>query len=118
MKRDYTKDQVFGYLRMKGIPPTMVQALRQWLAEDAVQEAEYLHWDRIFTMFASALRETYGFGAERILRCLQTANEIMGDISYGKYTWRNLGEKLKEDTGLVVRTGDDDRVIIEVGDEE
>lgn len=103
---------------MKGIPPTMIQTIRQWLAQDAVKEAEYLHWDRIFTVFAMSIRETYGFGAERILRCLQRADDIMKDISDNKTTWHELAVKLKDETGIIVRNGDDDRLIIEVRDDE
>ena len=114
----YSLDQISGYLKVKGIPPQMIQQIRKALAEDAVREANNLHWDRIYAGFALAIRRCYGFGPKRILKCLQMVNDIMMEVADGKSTWPKNMIELREDTGIVIRTGDDDRLIIEVGSEE
>ena len=114
----YSLDQITGYLRVKGIPSQMIQQIRMALAQDAVQEADYLHWDRIYTAFALSVRRCYGFGQSRIMKCLQMVNDIMMEMGDGEKTWHEAMVELKEETGIVVRNGDDDRLIIEVGVEE
>ena len=96
----------------------MVQQIRIALAQDAVKEADNLHWDRIYTGFALALRNSYGFGPSRIMKCLEEVNRIMNQMGDGEWTWHEAMVELKDETGIVVRTGDDERLIIEVGAEE
>lgn len=108
-------DQITGYLRVKGVPQPMIQQIRMALAEDAVREADNVHWDRIYTAFALALRDVYGFGSERIMKCLTKVNDLMLEVTDEGKTWPEHMERLKEETGIVVRNGDDDRLMIEVG---
>lgn len=113
----YSMGQITGYLKVKGVPQQMIQQIRRALAVDAMQEADNLHWDRIYCSIALALRSCYGYGPQRIMKCMQTVNDLMMEVADGKTTWRENMEKLRDETGIVIRTGDDDRLIIEVGQE-
>ena len=96
----------------------MIQQIRVALAQDAVQEADNLHWDRIYTAFGLAIRRSYGYGQQRIMKCMQMVNDIMMEVGDGDRSWHEAMVELKEETGIVVRNGDGDRLIIEVGVEE
>ncbi len=117
-KTRYTMDQITTYLRVKGVPSQMIYQIRMALAQDALTEADNVHWDRIFTSIASSLRKCFGFGPTRIMRCLQEVNDTMARVGDNEETWHEIMENLKNDVGIVVRTGGDDRLIIEVGIDE
>lgn len=106
-------DYIVGYLRTKGIPSKMIQQIRLALTEDAVQEADNVQWDRIYTAMGLAIRDVYGFGAERIVRCLAKTNEILESVGDEESSWKEEMRRLRDDAGVVVRTGDD-RIYIEV----
>lgn len=118
-----TIQQVKGYLASKGVPKPMIDAIRISLIHDAVTEGHSLQMDRIFTGIAVAARKEYGFGPERILRLLRRFDEVCGSVldkdEEGEdiADWTDIMEWLKAETGIVIHTGEENRLICEVGRE-
>lgn len=117
-----TINQVKGYLASKGIPKHMIEAIQISLIYDAVTQGHDLQYDRIFSGIALMLRKEYGFGTERILRGLRAFDNIVGSVLTEEEggenkDWTQLMQELKDETGIVVHTGDDNRLICEVSRE-
>ena len=106
------------YLAAHGIPRHMVKKIRVVLTNDAIQESTAMKYDRIYTGLALAIRHAYGFGAERILRGLREFDKICGSVlgedSRDERPWTEIMQELKDTTGIVIHTGDDDRLICEI----
>ena len=104
--------QVTAYLKGRGIPPSMVEQIRLAFANDAVQNSGAVQADRIYTILALTLREAYGFGHERIFKGLLKFDELNAQAAE-EYIWPKLMERLRDETGIVVNTGADDRIACE-----
>lgn len=115
-----TLQAIYAYLAKKGIPRWQIDAIREALIYDAVTEGHNIQMDRIYTGIAIMLRKEYGFGVERILRGLRRFDDVCGSVLDKNMDgediadWTNLMEWLKADTGIVIQTGDDNRLICEV----
>jgi hypothetical protein len=118
-----TMQQVEAYLARYGIPKQMIKKIRLALIYDAVTEGKDLKYDRIYTGIALAARRAYGFGPERILRLLREFDSICGSVlDDGEHTadprdWTDIMQELKDETGIVINTGEDNRLICEVSRE-
>ena len=118
-----TIQQVKGYLASKGVPKHMIDAIRTSLIYDAVTEGHNLQMDRIFTGIAVAARKEYGFGPERILRLLRRFDNVCGSVldkdadGNDLADWTKIMEWLKAETGIVIHTGEENRLICEVSRE-
>lgn len=103
------------------VPTKAFDMFREALIYDAVTEGKDVKYDRIFCGIALMLRDEYGFGAERIMRGLTRFDEICGSVldvdEDGNETadWPDLMQRLKDETGIVIHTGDDNRLIVEIG---
>ena len=112
--------QVEGYLAKYGIPKQVIKQIRIALISDAVTEGKDLKYDRIYTGIALAARRAYGFGAVRILRLLRSFDAICGSVlEDGEHTtdpreWTDIMQELKDETGIVIHTGEDNRLICEI----
>lgn len=114
-KSKITIKEVTGYLRMRGIPKPMIDQIRNALIYDSVTESNNIKADRIFAACALAARRAYGFGPERIMRLLREFDHVMGAVGEMEdRDWTDVMEELREETGIIVRTGGDDRLIVEV----
>lgn len=107
-----TMKQVTAYLKSRGIPQSMVNEIRIAFANDYVQNGGAIHSDRIFTLVALMLHEEYGFGYQRIFRGLQKFDELNAQAAED-YIWPQLMERLRDETGIVVNTGAEDRIAFE-----
>lgn len=114
-----TIQAVYAYLARHGIPKGMVQQIQIALIYDAVTQGNDLKYDRIYTGIALMLRRTYGFGPERIMKGLREFDSICGSVletdENGNETanWPDLMERLEDETGIVIHTGEDNRLICE-----
>lgn len=104
--------QVKGFLRTHGVSPNMIDAIRATMIADAVQNGKDIQADRIYTLLALTLHDCYGMGRKRIVKGLQHFDGLCG-LPANEYPWEKLMEELYEKTGLVVRSGDGDRLIFE-----
>ena len=110
----FTLKEVMGYLRMKGIPKDMINQIRMSLTYDAVTQSKDIQYDRIYAAVALMLHDTYQYGQQRILRGLRSFDSIVGSVMDDSETWPGLTNRLREETGLVIRSGGDDRLVVEV----
>lgn len=106
-------------LRLYGVPDHLAKRLRVALTNDAIQEATAMKYDRLYTAMALAARRAYGFGPERIVRFLRTfdgiAGSVLTDEGHDERDWTDIMQELREETGIVIQTGDDNRLILEIG---
>lgn len=118
-----TLQQVYAYMLHHNIPRPMIDAIRTSLIYDAVTEGHNLQMDRIFTGIAVAARKEYGFGPERILRLLRRFDNVCGSVldkdadGNDLADWTKIMEWLKAETGIVIHTGEENRLICEVSRE-
>lgn len=112
-----TMNDVMGYLAMHGIPKKTIREIRMVLAADAVKEAEHIHMDRIFSGVALMLHNTFGFGAKRIVKGLHDLDAVYLSITEGG-EWMELMTKLKDETGVIIRSGEERFVVECLTDEE
>lgn len=112
-----TLQKVYAYLASKGIPKQMIRAIREALIYDAVVEADDIKYDRIYTSIGIMLRKAFGFGPERIIRGLKCFDETCGSVlSDGEHEgkdWTDLMQWFQDETGIVIHTGDDNRLVCE-----
>lgn len=111
-KKSLSRDYVYGLLRSKNINDNTIRQIKECLTWEAVHEASNVQFDRIFTAMCMAIREEYGFGGKKILRAADRANKILISIGESEESWQDLMQNLREETGIIVRTGDD-RFVIE-----
>lgn len=104
--------QVTAYLMSKGVPKGTINDIRVAFTEDAVKSGKDIQADRIYTLIAIMLHDCYGMGRVRIVRGLQKFDELCG-LAADEYPWEKLMEELHEKTGIVIHSGDDDRLIFE-----
>lgn len=103
---------ITAYLQAKGIPKSMINEIRLALTNDAVKQSISVQADRIFTIVALTLREAYGFGYKRIFDGLKKFDELNQQAA-DDYIWPELMERLRDETGIVVKSGDDQRIAFE-----
>lgn len=116
-KRELPQDTMQAldrYLAFYGLPPKEFHQIRLALTQDALQQADDLKYDRILSAIGLALHEEYNFGAQRICRVLERFDHICGSVNIHddglpetEQGWIGLMEKLKNETGIVIATGDD-----------
>lgn len=107
--------QVHAYLASRGIPRSMVRNIQMVLVHDAITQGRAMQYDRIYAAMALMLRKCYGFGLERILKGLHCFDDIAGSvIDNPEKDWTDVMQELKDETGIVVRSGDGDRVFFEI----
>lgn len=98
------------YLRQKGIPANMVEAIRYAFVNEALAESSDMKYDRLYTALALATRRAFGFGHVRILRVMQEFEKIMRSLtSENPKEWEDIMEELDDETGIVIRTDNNDR---------
>lgn len=99
-------------MRTHGVSPNMIDAIRLTMIEDAVQNGKDIQADRVYTLLALTLHDCYGMGQKRIVKGLQHFDGLCG-LTADEYPWEKLMEDLHEKTGIVIHSGDDDRLIFE-----
>lgn len=90
----------------------------------SVTEADFVKYDRIFSGVAIMLWRRYKLSGPEILEGLREFDRICGSVldkdENGEdiANWTKLMEELRDETGIVIRTGDDNRLICECEWEE
>lgn len=115
----HTLKEITCYLKVKGVPKQMIEEIRMHLAYDAVTQGKAVQYDRIYTAVAIVLRKAFGFGPQRILKGLRCFDETVGSVLEPDADWTDLMDWLRDETGIIVRTDAEDRVVVEaLTDEE
>ena len=101
----------------------MVDSILADLILYSVTEGKDLKYDRIYSGVALMLWRRYKLSGPEILEGLREFDRICGSVldkdENGEDTanWTAIMEWLKEETGIVIHTGDDKRLICEVSRE-
>lgn len=113
----YTLQDIMGYLSMRGIPRKMINQIRMHLTYDAVTQSDAIKYDRFMTAAGLMLREEFGFGQKRIHRALKHLDDILvcvSDDTDNERAWPKVMEKLRDEVGIIIRSGDDNRLVMEI----
>lgn len=111
--------KMFGaYLAARGIPKQTVNEIRMQLTYDAITQAKDLQYDRIYASIGLMLHEEFGFGRQRVVRGMKKFDEIAGSVLDPETDWTDVMNRLRDDVGIIVRTGDGDRLVVECLTEE
>lgn len=81
---------------------TMTREELKQLKDQIIEDTLNYNVEALFTCFALAQRELYGFGTKRITRTLQYIDDLMGDILNDKTTVEELKKKLTSETGVSI----------------
>lgn len=90
----------------------------------SVTEADFVKYDRIFSGVAIMLWRRYKLSGPEILEGLREFDRICGSVldkdENGEdiANWTKLMEELRDETGIVIHTGDDNRLVCECEWEE
>lgn len=114
-----------GYLNQYySVPYRVFDTFREALIYWAVVEADALKYDRIYSGVAIMLWKRYQLSGPEIMEGLKTYDAICGSVldtdENGEdiANWHDLMVELRDNTGIVIHTGDDNRLICECEWEE
>lgn len=119
-----TMQQVYGYLAGRGIPRQMIEGIRTALIYDGVTEAKDVMYDRIYSAVALMIWRRYKLSPSEIVEALKEFDRICGAVLDSDESeeagaeWTDIMKELREETGIVIHTGDDNRLICESTFEE
>lgn len=114
-----SKSDIYRLLRMYGVSKEFTDAILSDLIYYAVTEGNDLKYDRIYSGVALMLHRRYHLSGPEILEGLREFDAVCGSVLSDEETgeegadWRDLMAELKEATGIVIHTGDDNRLICE-----
>ena len=101
------------------VPTKVFDSFREQLIYFAVTEANWLMYDRIYSGVALMLWRRYKLSGPEILEGLREFDAVCGSVldkdENGEdiANWHDQMEELKEATGIVIHTGDDNRLVCE-----
>ena len=75
----------------------------QKIKDEITQQVSAFSTEAFLTCFALTLRENHGFGYKRIFRDLKSVDDMMGRILNDEICIEDLKEKLKNETGIVIK---------------
>jgi len=110
------RKQAKQYLRSRGIPERVVDALMLSIVQEAMEQTEYFQSDRVYTAIGIMLHDVYGFGHRRILKGIKRIDELFGEMK--DRPWPSLMQEFKDKTGIVIRNGDENRMYFEYAPKE
>ena len=67
------------------------------MERNAINQASYM----ALNMFMFTLHNDFGFGKKRLQDVFDKVNELSGDITEGRITFRDLEEVLESETGVI-----------------
>lgn len=108
-----TRAQCVAIMRSYGMPMATVKAIMTVLVDDSVRNGQDVKSDRIYSLIAETLHDVLGFGVKRIMNFMHEFDHRIGQIADGEREWGEVMQSLEEKTGIVVRSGDDDRFAFE-----
>lgn len=82
---------------------TMTREELGQLKDQIIEDTLNYNVEALFTCFALAQHDIYGFGAKRISRTLQYVDDLMGDVLNDKTTIEDLKKKLENETGVSIK---------------
>ena len=103
---------VIPLLKKKGFSDSVIHDMRMAFISDAVENSGDIHADRIYTLVALMLHNTYGFEHEEIFRGLECFDELSQRAADG-WEWPDIMDTLYQETSVVISTNSDDRIAFE-----
>ena len=104
------------------VPDTLIKELRMVYCDRSVQDAEEVKMNRIYTVAALALRRYTAvkgvtWGRKRLIEWLQTFSDLYEQFVNSGDRWHDLMLTLRNEAGIVIRTGEEGDEICEYDDE-
>lgn len=104
------------------VPDALLRQYRVVCADKAVQDGTEVKMNRIYSITALALarytrKKGYKWGIKRLTEFLNFFSELYEEFVNGDDSWRKLMETLRNETGIVIRTGEEGDEICEYMDE-
>ena len=104
------------------VPETVIKELRMVYCDRSVQDAEEVKMNRIYTVAALALRrytavKGVAWGRKRLIEWLQTFSDLYEQFIKSGDRWHDLMLTLRNEAGIVIRTGEEGDEICEYDDE-
>ena len=104
------------------VPDTLIKELRMVYCDRSVQDAEEVKMNRIYTVAALALRrytavKGVAWGRKRLIEWLQTFSDLYEQFIKSGDRWHDLMLTLRNEAGIVIRTGEEGDEICEYDDE-
>lgn len=114
-----------GYMnKYYSVPTKVFDTFREALIYWAVVEGDDLKYDRIYSGVALMLHRRYHLSGPEILEGLREFDAVCGSVldkdenDEDMANWHDLMVELRDETGIVIHTGDDNRLVCECEWEE
>lgn len=112
--RGQTQSMAVAILKRYGVPGHVIKSVMWELVNAAIQESKDMKYDRIYAAMALASHRAFGYGAKRIIKLLRAFDDLSLHVAEDENrTWDQLMVELRNETGLVVRTDEKNRLIFE-----
>lgn len=113
--------QLEGYLKARGISDQMIRTMRIVYADRSVRDGADVKMNRLYSVFALGLaRYTASkkdrWGTKRITELLQVVSDLYEDFVKRDDDWVNLMQTLRDEVGIVIRTGEEGDEVYEFED--
>lgn len=104
------------------VPDTLIKELRAVYADRSIRDSEEIKMNRIYSVSALALRRYTAvkgvtWGRKRLIEYLQTFSDLYEQFVTSGDRWHDLMETLRNEAGIVIRTGEEGDELIEYDDE-
>lgn len=96
----------YMYLQMKGIKKTEIDMIKHSLAEDAIQNAKLLEFDRVYMCALLALKRGFDFDDDQMKTFLKEFDKTFDEIIDSDMQWPEITKMIADETGYIVRHGD------------
>ena len=104
------------------VPDTLIKELRMVYADRSVQDSEEIKMNRIYSVAALALRRCTAvkgstWGSKRLIEYLNTFSDLYEQFVKSGDHWSDLMHTLRDEAGIVIRTGEQGDEICEYDDD-
>lgn len=104
------------------VPDTLIRELRAVYADRSIRDSEEIKMNRIYSVSALALRRCTAvkgvtWGRKRLIEYLQTFSDLYEQFVNSGDRWHDLMLTLRNEAGIVIRTGEEGDEICEYDDE-
>ena len=108
-----TRKFIKGYLLKHKVPPAMVDQMIVAMASDAMIEGTDAQYDRFFACIALTCKRVLGFDETQILNVLRGVDNIMVSVKNEEFSWNDIMDQCREETGYVMQTDAENRLVLE-----
>ena len=91
----------------KGIPKQTICSIIEQLTDNAIENANDIMIDRIYSVIALSVHDFFGTDHEKTMEFMHFFDGIVGKVKNNEEDWSDVMERLDTELGIVVHSGED-----------